>query len=93
MSLLKLRESQPLFKGTGCSACGNTGYKGRTAIHEIMLVGKDIRELIDRRGTIDQIRLMASKNGTVTLRDSCTKLVLDGKTTVEELLRITYNLD
>ncbi len=93
MSLLKLRESQPLFKGSGCSACGNTGYRGRTAIHEIMLVGKDIRELIDRRGTIDQIRLMASKNGTVSLRESCIKLVLEGKTTVEELLRITYNLD
>ena len=93
MSLLKLRESQPLFKGTGCSACGNTGYKGRTAIHEIMLVGKDIRELIDRHGTIDQMRLMASKNGTISLRDSCTKLVLEGKTSVEELLRMTYSLD
>lgn len=93
MSILKLRESQPLFKGTGCSACGNTGYKGRTAIHEVMLVGKDIRELIDRHGTIDQMRLMASKAGTMTLRDSCTRLVLEGKTTVEELLRITYSLD
>ena len=46
LSLLKLRDSQPLHKGSGCSACSGTGYKGRTAIHEIMLVGKDIRELI-----------------------------------------------
>ena len=93
MSLLRLRESQPLFKGTGCSVCGGTGYKGRTAIHEVMVVGKDIRDLIDRRATIDQMRHMAAKNGTVTLRDSCTRLVLEGKTTVEELIRMTYSLD
>jgi len=93
LSLLKLRDSQPLHKGTGCSACNGTGYKGRTAIHEVMLVGKDIRELIDRRATIDQLRHMASKNGTITLRDSCTRLVLSGVTTMEELVRMTYSLD
>ena len=93
MSLLRLRESQPIFKGEGCSACGGTGYNGRTAIHEIMFVNRDIREMIDRRATIDQLRMMASKAGTVTLRDSCTKLVLEGRTTVEELLRMTYSLD
>ncbi len=93
LSLLKLRDSQPLYKGGGCSACNGTGYKGRTAIHEVMLVGKDIRELIDRRANIDQLRHMATKNGTITLRESCTRLVLDGVTTVDELARMTYSLD
>lgn len=93
MSLLKLRESQPLHKGSGCSACNGTGYKGRTAIHEVMVVGKDLRELIDRRATIDQLRHTAAKTGTMTLRESCTRLVLSGVTTVEELIRMTYSLD
>lgn len=93
LSLLKLRDSQQLHKGAGCSACNGTGYKGRTAIHEIMPVGRDIRELIDRRATIDQLRHMETKTGTMTLRESCTRLVLSGVTTVEELVRMTYSLD
>lgn len=93
MMLLKLREPKPLYKGAGCSACNGTGYKGRTAIHEIMLVNKDIRELIDRRATIDQLRHMSEKSGTVSLRNSCVKLVMDGMTTMDELVRMTYSMD
>ncbi len=93
LSLLKQRESRSLFKGAGCSACNNTGYLGRTAIHEVMPIGKDMRELIDRRANIDQIRHLASKTGTISLRESCVQLVLNGVTTVEELTRMTYSLD
>lgn len=93
MMLLKLRESQPLYRGKGCAACNFTGYRGRTAIHEILVVNREIRELIDRRATIDQIRHMSLKSGTVTLRDSCTRLVLDGITTIDELTKVTYSMD
>ncbi len=93
LTLLKQRESRSLFKGAGCSACNNTGYLGRTAIHEVMPIGKDMRELIDRRANIDQIRHLASKTGTISLRESCVQLVLNGVTTVEELTRMTYSLD
>ncbi len=93
LSMLKMRESQPLYKGTGCSACNNTGYSGRTAIHEVMPIGRDMRELIDRKANIDQIRHLAAKSGTISLRESCTKLVLNGVTTTEELMRMTYSLD
>ena len=82
-----------IHKGRGCSACNGSGYKGRTAIHEVMAVNKDIRVLIDKKASIDDIRSAAAANGTVTLRESCKKLVLSGVTTVEEMIRVTYSLD
>ena len=93
MLLLKLREPQPLFKGAGCQACNFTGYSKRIAIHEIVQVNKDMRELINRRATLDQMRTAATRYGTITLRENCVKLVLEGTTTTDELLRVTYSLD
>ncbi len=93
MMLLKLKEPRPLFKGSGCPACNFSGYRGRTAIHEVMLVGRDVRELIDRRASVDQIRSLASRMGTVSLMESCAKLVLDGVTTVEEMMKVTYTIE
>ena len=90
---LKMREPKPLFKGAGCPECGFTGYKGRTAIHEILVVTREIRELIDRRATTDQIRTVAIRQGTTTLMDTCIKLVLDGVTTTAEMLKVTYTVD
>jgi type IV pilus assembly protein PilB len=82
-----------IHKGSGCSVCNGSGYKGRTAIHEVMPVNKDIRVLIDNKASIDDIRSAAAANGTVTLRESCKKLVLSGVTTVEEMIRVTYSID
>jgi twitching motility protein PilT len=91
--LLKLRVPQPLYKGVGCPACNYTGYAERTAIHEIIPINKDIRELIDRRATSDQIRHAAIRFGFTSLRDNCTRLVLDGVTTTEELIKVTYSIE
>ena len=93
MLLLKLREPQPLYKGTGCQACNFTGYSKRIAIHEIVQINKDMRELINRRATLDQMRTASTRYGTITLRENCVKLVLEGTTTTDELLRVTYSLD
>ncbi|MFZ5966241.1 MAG: type II secretion system ATPase GspE [Bacillota bacterium] len=81
------------YKGTGCSACNHTGYKGRTAIHEILPVNNEIRELIDSRASLDTIRKTAVKQGTIALRENCQQLILNGVTTTEELLRVAYNPD
>jgi type IV pilus assembly protein PilB len=93
MMLLKLREPTPLYRGAGCQACNFTGYSKRIAIHEIVKINKDMRELINRRATLDQMRAAASRYGTTTLRDNCVRLVMDGVSTTEELLRVTYSLD
>ena len=93
MMLLKLRDSQLIYKGTGCPACNFTGYQQRTVLHEIIPVNKDMRELIERRATQDQLRHMALRLGTTTLSDNCTRLVLNGITTTEELIKVTYSID
>ena len=93
MLQLKMQEPSPLYKGEGCPACNFTGYKGRTGIHEVLVVTREIRDLINRRATTDQLSQTAVRQGTVTLRESCTKLVLEGQTTVEELLKVTYSVD
>jgi type IV pilus assembly protein PilB len=80
-----------LFKGKGCHLCGGTGLRGRIGIFEIMEVKREIRELIDKGASTDEIRDTAVDLGMHTLRQSCTKLVLEGKTTIGELIRVTYN--
>lgn len=82
-----------LYKGTGCSFCNNTGYKGRAAIHEVLALTKDIRKLIDAREVDDTIRQKSIADGMITLNECCIKLVLSGITTVDELLSVTYSMD
>ncbi len=91
--MLRLKEPRPLFRGRGCPECSFSGYKGRTAIHEILVVTRDIRELIDRRATTDQIRTVAIRQGMETLMTSCINLVLNGVTTVNEMVKVTYSVD
>lgn len=93
MLLLKMKEPTPLHKGEGCPACNYTGYKGRSGIHEILVVTREIRDLINRGSSTDQLQQMAIRQGTITLRESCTELVLAGVTTVAELLKVTYSVD
>ena len=76
----------------GCPACRNTGYKGRTAIHEIIVSTNDIKELISRNATAEEIGVQARKNGTRLLRDNVTEMVLDGRTTMDELVKATYSV-
>ena len=93
MLMLEMKEPENLYKGEGCPYCNFSGYKGRSGIHEILVVTKEIRELINRRATLDQIQQLAIRQGMETLRKSCTDLVLQGSTTMDELLRVTYSLD
>ncbi len=90
---LKMREPKPLFRGAGCPECNFSGYKGRTAIHEILVVTKEIRELVDRRASDDQIKTVAIRQGMTTLMDTCIKLVLEGVTTTSEMMKVTYTVD
>lgn len=93
MDVLRVREPITLYKGTGCSNCNHTGYRGRIAIHEIMQVTGQIRDLIDKRASMDHIRNVANKQGTTTLRDNSVELVRKGITTVDELLKVTYSIE
>ena len=79
-----------LYKGKGCAKCGNTGYSGRLGVYEIMEIGKEVRELISSGADAEAIKQEALKNGMKTIRKSCENLVLQGKTTVQELMKTAF---
>ena len=78
-----------LWKGTGCRACRNTGFRGRSGIYELMVTGESIREMCVRRVNANEIRKMALAEGMVSLRNDGWRKVLQGKTTIEEIARVT----
>lgn len=81
-------------RGRGCHVCGETGYKGRIAIHEVLAVDPGIRKRIAEGVALDELKDYAvQKLHMSALRDEARKLVLEGITTVEEMEKITYNLD
>lgn len=93
LEILNMKDLKILYKGEGCNYCKNTGYRGRTAIHEIMYVDKELRKLINNNASEDDIKSAAIKNGMTPLRDNCKQLVLEGVTTIDEFIRISYSLD
>ena len=80
---------QNFYYGTGCGQCNNTGYKGRKGIYEYLSISDPIRELINQRQPTLVIRSKAVELGMRTLRQDGIKNILDGYTTVEEVLRYT----
>lgn len=75
--------------GSGCNACTNKGYRGRTGIHELLLLNDAVRALIMQRADAATISRAARENGMSTLRDDGAEKVLAGITTMEEVLRVT----
>ena len=78
-----------LFYGKGCKHCRNSGYKGRMGIFEILVMDDKIRDLILRNASSAEIKQAAVKAGMKTLRDDGLQKVLEGKTTIDEVLRVT----
>jgi len=78
-----------VYHGKGCKACNNTGYKGRAAIYEILLINEEIRNLILTKAPSHVIKAQAVKLGMHTLKQDGWDKVLAGMTTPEEVLRVT----
>ena len=89
IGLTKKVVKKKLFRIKGCADCRNTGYRGRTAIFEMIPMKMELRKLVFDSANEDEIRQAAIKNGMVTLRDAGNERVLDGTTSVEEVLRST----
>ena len=77
------------YKGKGCQTCNFTGMKGRVAIYEVMPITTELRDLMLRNATTAEIRDTACSQGMKTLRQNALQKVVDGVTTVEEVLRVT----
>ena len=82
-----------IYRGKGCNNCGNTGYAGRIAIHEVLVLEKDIKNMVIRGVSSDVIKDAAVQKGMKTLNESCKELIYQGVTTPEELMRVAYSLD
>ena len=86
----KYKVANPKIKrARGCSECRQTGYRGRTTIQELMVISDPIRDLILKHSDAGQIRKQAQIEGFKSLRDSAVVKLLEGTTTLEELVRTT----
>ncbi|RKW37189.1 MAG: type II secretion system protein GspE [Lachnospiraceae bacterium] len=93
MSAMKLSKPIKLYKGKGCNNCNGTGFSGRIAIHEILVMDREIKSMVNRRVSIDEIKQRCIDKGMKTLNQTATELVLSGITSVSEMLKVTYSID
>ncbi len=77
-----------LYRAIGCSACSHTGYRGRKALAELLVVTEEVEHMIVEGGSADDIHRLAVEQGMVTLRQSGLRRALEGTTTLEEVLRV-----
>lgn len=80
-----------LYKPGKCASCNN-GFKGRIAVYEVLSIEEEIRELINKRASSDEIKKLAIKKGMTTLLYNLKKLALKGEITVDEVLKVGYTL-
>jgi general secretion pathway protein E len=76
--------------GRGCGHCRGSGYRGRSAIAEILVLNDELREMIAGREPLRRIKEAARRNGTRFLRDSAMELARSGLTSLEEINRVTF---
>ena len=90
--LMGVPQSIQIYEPGGCPSCNNTGYKGRTAIHEIIHCTTKVSSIIASGGTKEEIEKAARENGTKLLRDNASALVQAGQSSIDELIRTTYTV-
>jgi type IV pilus assembly protein PilB len=86
----ELVTTHAFFEGAGCIECGGTGYKGRTAICELLDLSDRIREMILERRPTSEIKKAAREEGMRFLRESALEKVLTGQTTLREINKVTF---
>jgi general secretion pathway protein E len=79
-----------LQRGKGCMRCRGTGYVGRGGIYEVLPVTESIRKIVTEQCNVELLRDQARKEGMITLRENAIKKLMDGKTTYQEVLRVTW---
>src|SRR5688500_10325319 len=80
----------PFYEGEGCLDCNGTGFRGRTAIHELLDLSDHIREMIIERRPTSEIKRAARDEGMTFLRDSALTKVFAGVTTLKEINKVTF---
>ena len=85
---VKVNEAIQIFKHKGCKRCNQTGYRGRMAIMELLRIDSDMDSLIARRAHFDELRQLALKKGFNTLADDGVRRILEGYTSIDEVMRV-----
>ena len=90
--LMYTNEEEPItiYEPVGCEKCGGTGYHGRIGVYEIMEISPELKRLISRKESTEMIREQAMKQGMKPLRMSAADYVIDGTTTITEMLRVSF---
>lgn len=89
LGIVPLKTRPVFYRGTGCAACSQTGYRGRTGIYELLVMDDEIRRLIGAKADSTAIKQAAMAKGMITLKDDGADKVFHGVTTTEEVMRIT----
>lgn len=92
MLMRKPDEDLIIYEPCGCAKCDGTGFRGRIGVYEIMEVTPQLKHIISKGGEVEAIKAQALKDGMHTLRMSATELVLDGTTSVQEMMRVSFDL-
>lgn len=90
---LDVARKYKFYFGKGCSRCSNSGYKGRIGLYELLQVTDEIRDAVASEQSSDEIRDIGRNQGMTTLREAGLKLIFDGKTTIDEVVRETVMED
>jgi len=90
---LEDKPNRALRKGSGCQQCHNSGFQGRIGIYEVMETNSELRRMIHRAAPSHELREALRRQGVLTLREEGVLLALSGKTTLEEVLRVTHSED
>ncbi|MGB2781359.1 MAG: ATPase, T2SS/T4P/T4SS family [Phycisphaerae bacterium] len=85
-------ETPQLYRGKGCDRCRNTGYSGRCGIYEMLVLDDSIRDMVARSPNVTELRRYCEEVGMVSLRDDGIRKLQSGITTVEEVLRVTEDI-
>jgi type IV pilus assembly protein PilB len=83
-------ESVVFYRGRGCEQCRHSGYRGRLGIFELMVLNEEIQDLIVKRAPLSEVRNAALASGMKTLKMDGFQKVLEGITTVEEVMRVVF---
>lgn len=90
LAALRLEGPVRVYEPVGCSRCNHIGYKGRIAIHETLYIDSIMKYVIEQEKSAERIREMAARDGMTTLYDNCRSLVLDGVTSIQELVNTVF---
>ena len=92
--LLNIKKEISIYEPVGCPYCNGSGYKGRTAVHEILYFDGDLKaKVMDGELSVDSLKDLALKHGMISLKEACKSYVLDGTTSLDEYISLTLGDD